>query len=72
MMVTWVWTRLYILPYLIWFLARVLVPQFFSQLEEAAYFVPYIQAMNFFLGCLALLHYWWFYLIGQMLLTVLF
>jgi hypothetical protein len=28
--------------------------------------------MAFFLGCLALLHYWWFYLIGQMLLTIVF
>lgn len=68
---TWAWTRLYILPYCIWFLIYVSNPQFFSTLELADVYVPYIKSMAFFLGCLAILHYWWFYLIVQMIYGII-
>ena len=66
-LVTWAWTRLYILPYTIWFMESDLIPEFFSKMELASVYVPYIHSMAFFLGCLAILHYWWFFLIVQML-----
>jgi hypothetical protein len=72
MMATWVWARLYILPYTIWFMEAVMVPEFFAKLEYSELYVSYIHAMCFFLGCLALLHYWWFWLISQMLRTIVF
>jgi hypothetical protein len=71
-MITWVWTRLYILPYTIWFLEFIMVPEFFSKFEHAELYISYMHAMSFFLGCLALLHYWWFFIISQMLKTILF
>jgi hypothetical protein len=63
---------LYILPYTIWFLEAVMVPEFFSKLDNAQLYVQYVHSMSFFLGCLALLHYWWFFLISEMLATIIF
>ena len=72
MMVTWIWTRLYILPYTIWFVETVMVPEFFAKLEFASIYISYVHSMSFFLGSLVLLHYWWFFLISEMLATIIF
>ena len=71
-MLTWVWTRLYILPYTIWYLEVYMIPDFFTKLEESQLYVSYLHSMTFFLGCLALLHYWWFFIISEMLKTIIF
>lgn len=71
MMIIWVWTRLLVLPYLIYLLYAELNP-LQESLPQSEIRIKYIYSFCFFLGSLAFLHYYWFFMLTQMLLNYVF
>lgn len=65
--VTWLYTRIILLPYSIWLVESPSNLAGLSKLEHGDTIVWYVHSMCFFLTCLFLLHFYWFILIIQMI-----
>lgn len=72
MYVTWIWTRLIILPYSIWILEGEAYDSTFTKMEIPQFTVPFLHAMVIFLVCMNFLHYYWFILLSQMVFGYIF
>jgi len=63
MMFIWIWTRLLVLPVVIYRLIFDLIPLLRAH-ELSSLTVPYMSSLSFFCACMIFLHYYWFILLS--------
>jgi TLC domain len=67
MMVIWTWTRLLVLPYILWVLTMQSIP-LIRTMEHSDLLVSLMHSLLFFCVCMVMLHFYWFILLSQMLI----
>jgi hypothetical protein len=67
----WLYTRIFVLPTAIYAIEKYTIPVL-ATLDKSYYFVPFMHSMAFFLSCMCFLHFYWFFMISQMLYGLAF
>jgi len=70
MVVVWAYTRLYVLPMLIYSIVSDLIPNHMVHTDPSWLFTSYVYLMSGFLTCIYLLCIWWFMLFLKMIAEI--